>query len=318
MQHFDASQVREFLPIGECIEAMAEAMKAVSSGSVTLPPRTYMPAPQQSAFLVVMPGCVLQPNILGLKVLTLYPHNPQSDLPTLQGFVALFDPMTGAPLAMIDGVEVTRIRTAAVSALATRELARQNAKSLGILGCGVQAHEHIDAIAAVRPVNEIRVWGRSYRKAVEFAALHAARTGNRVSAVRDAADAASCDIVCTVTRSREPVIRGAWVQPGAHVNLVGGHSADTREADSALVSKSRVYVDSRVAAAIEAGDLLVPRAAGEIDEGHVVGELGELLLQKIGGRRDQTEITVFKSLGLAAQDLLAAWYVLQRARAVSS
>jgi ornithine cyclodeaminase/alanine dehydrogenase-like protein (mu-crystallin family) len=261
-----------------------------------------------------MPGSSSAPLVYGAKIVSLHPLNPGEGRPAVQGFVILFDHATGAPVAIIDGAEITALRTGAASGLATQVLARSDACSLGIFGCGVQASAHVAAICAVRPVLEIRIWGRSVEKARDFAETHAAATGARIVAVVSAEEAAACDVVCVTTSSHEPVIRGDWLRPGAHVNLVGAHSPKTREADSELIKRGRIYVDSELAAFNEAGDILIPIAEGAIDRAHVVGEIGAVLLDRIPGRSCAEDITVYKSLGVVAQDLIAAHAVYARGR----
>jgi ornithine cyclodeaminase len=225
-------------------------------------------------------------------------------------------------VAVIDGTEITALRTAAVSGLATRELARADASSLGVFGTGVQAARHIAAVSAVRPIEEIRIWGRDSGRAGQLAGQLAGQvcqdTGITVQAVSDPVDAAACDILCTVTGSAEPVLKGEWVQPGAHINLVGAHSLETREADTALVARSSVYVDLLASVWAEAGDIVIPIQEGAIGEDHILGELGQLLAGEIRGRTDAAEVTLYKSLGLAAQDLYAANHVYRRATAAGS
>jgi ornithine cyclodeaminase len=232
--------------------------------------------------------------------------------------ITLFELAGGAPVAVIDGTEITALRTAAVSGLATRELARADASSLGVFGTGVQAARHIAAVSAVRPIEEIRIWGRDSGRAGQLAGQVSQDTGNTVQAVSDPVDAAACDILCTVTGSAEPVLKGEWVQPGAHINLVGAHSLDTREADTALVARSSVYVDLLASVWAEAGDIVIPIQEGAIGEDHILGELGQLLAGEIRGRTDAEEVTLYKSLGLAAQDLYAANHVYRRATAAGS
>ena len=310
----DAARVREVLPMADCIDAMAVAMRGTSDGSIAAPLRTVLPLAGGGGSFLVMPGAAA-PRVYGAKLVGLHPGNPAHGRPAVQGLVMLFDHASGTPLALLDGAEITALRTAAASGLATRELARQDAVTLGLFGCGVQAVAHLEAIRCVRDIREVRVWGRTAASARDFASRHgAAAAGMRIVAVATAEEAAACDIVCVVTGAHEPVIHGAWLAPGAHVNLVGAHTATTREADSALVANARVYVDSRVSAASEAGDLLIPLREGAIGAGHIVGELGEVLLGRAPGRRNDREITVYKSLGLVAQDLMAAERALQRHR----
>jgi ornithine cyclodeaminase/alanine dehydrogenase-like protein (mu-crystallin family) len=310
----DAATVRARLPMKDLIEAMAVAMSAASAKTVAIPPRTIVPLIDGSGYFGVMPGSVTSPRVYGAKVVSLYPANPAAGRPAIQGFVALFDPETGAPVALVDGAEITAMRTAAASALATRLLARPEARTLGLLGCGVQADSHLEAIALVRELEEVLVWGRSSEKARAFAERQARALGCQIRTVSSAEQAAACDVVCVVTGSCEPVIRGEWVRPGAHVNLVGAHTPTARESDTALVVRSRVYVDSLESALKEAGDILIPVQEGAIDLAHVIGEIGALLLGSLEGRRSHADVTVYKSLGLVIQDLIAAHAVVQKGK----
>lgn len=310
----DAATVRARLPMTDCIEIMAVAMSAISAKTVAIPPRTIFPLVDGNGYFGVMPGSAASPRVYGAKLVSVHPKNPAVGRPAIQGFVALFDPETGAPVALVDGAEITAMRTAAASALATRLLARPDARTLGLLGCGVQADSHLEAIAIVRELDEVLVWGRSFEKARAFADRNAGAVGGRIRPVRSAEQATACDMVCAVTSASEPVIRGEWVKAGAHVNLVGAHAPTTRESDTALIAHSRVYVDSLESALKEAGDILIPVQDGAIDRGHVIGEIGALLLGGVAGRRSNAEVTVYKSLGLVIQDLLAAQAVLERTR----
>jgi len=312
MQIIDARRVRERLPMPVCIEAMAAAMSAVSAGSVRVPPRTFMPLGSGDEALLLMPGAAAGLGVYGAKIIGLHPGNPARGLPAIQGFVALFDVATGAPLAIVDGGALTAIRTAAASALATRVLGRADARTHGVFGTGALARTHIEAIAVVRPCTRVLVWGRHLRKARALAREEAQRTGLAIEAVSDPAEAAACDIVTTVTGAHEPVLRGAWVRPGAHVNLVGAHRPTTREADSDLIAAARVYTDLMESLLNEGGDVLIPIAEGRIDRAHVAGEIGQVLNGTLAGRTSDDEITVYKSLGITAQDLYAAHAVYQR------
>jgi ornithine cyclodeaminase len=308
----DGPGVRARLSMRECIEAMSKAMIAVTNGTVATPPRIIMPLIDSSGYFGVMPGSASEPLVYGVKIVSLHPANAAAGRPVLQGFVALFDHHTGTPVALIDGAEITALRTAAASALATRLLARPHARTLGLLGCGVQASSHLEAICAVREIEEVCVWGRSPEKARAFKERHASLIKARIRPVAQAQEAAACDIVCAVTAAHEPVIQGAWVQPGAHVNLVGAHAPTARESDTSLIKKSRLYVDSLASAFSESGDILIPIDEGAINRSHVMGEIGALLLGQIGGRQSAAEITVYKSLGVVAQDLIAAYAVYMK------
>lgn len=314
LEIIDAATVRSRLPMRDCIDAMATAMTGLTRGTIAVPSRIIMPLVDQSGYFAVMPGSASEPLVYGAKVAGLHPANLAAGRPVIQGVVILFDHRTGAPLALVDGAEITALRTAAASGLATRLLAREEAHTLGLLGYSVQADAHLEAICAVRDIREVYVWGRSAERAQQFVSRHAATTGARVLVTATAREAAACDIVCAVTGAREPVILGEWVRPGAHINLVGAHSPDAREADTALISRARVYVDSSPGAFSEAGDILIPLAEGAIERSHVVGEIGALLLGHIAGRSGPEEITVYKSLGTVAQDLVAAHLVYTRGR----
>jgi ornithine cyclodeaminase/alanine dehydrogenase-like protein (mu-crystallin family) len=315
LEIIDAATVRARLPMRDCIDAMVTAMTGLTRGTIAVPSRIIMPLVDQSGYFAVMPGSAAEPLVYGAKVAGLHPGNLAAGRPVIQGVVILFDHRTGTPVALVDGAEITALRTGAASGLATRLLARDDARTLGLLGYSVQADAHLEAICAVRDISEVRVWGRSAQRAQQFIDRHAKTTRSRVRVAATASEAAACDIVCAVTGAREPVIQGAWVQPGAHVNLVGAHAPTAREADTALIVRSRVYVDSSAGALSEAGDILIPIAEGAIESSHVVGEIGALLLGQIEGRTRRDDITVYKSLGSVAQDLVAAHCVYARGMA---
>lgn len=306
-----ADELRRILTPAAAVEVMDRAMRAVSAGEIDVPARMFCPVAGSADDLFgLMPGSSAGLDVYGAKIISLHPENGARGLPSIQGFVCLFDRQDGRPLALIEGASLTAVRTAAASALATRELARADAASHGVFGTGVQAASHIDAIAAVRPIERIVIWGRSIA-AAEQLAESAGTHGVEVVATDDPAMAAACDVVSTVTASSEPVLEGRWVRPGTHVNLVGAHQPDAREADTALVSCAKVYVDLVASALTEAGDLLVPLSEGAIDRDHIVGEIGNLLSGSVPGRTSNDDITVYKSLGVVAQDLYAADYVLK-------
>jgi len=309
----DAAQVRSRLSMPACIAAMEAAMRAASQGRVTSPQRQMLPL-EGGGIFALMPAIGRELGCYGAKVAGVHPDNRERGLPTIQGLVILFDHATGVPLSVMDGAEITAIRTAAASGLATRALARPGARTLGLFGTGVQAATHLDAMRAVRAIEEVRVWGIDRESATCFAESHASRTGLTVRAVATPQEAAACDIVCTVTNSITPVLAGAWVRPGAHVNLVGAHTLAAREADTDLIRSASVYVDLLASMKAEAGDIMIPVGERAITLDHVVGEIGQLLNGNVRGRRDETEITVYKSVGFAAQDLYAAASVLGRLR----
>jgi ornithine cyclodeaminase len=289
-------------------------MRALSTGGAEVPLRTVMQIPSSRNFFGVMPGYLDDPRGLGAKIITVYPDNAKRGLPSHLGLVLLFDAQIGFPLAVMDAAEVTAIRTAAASAVATRALARKDADHLAILGTGEQAVTHLEAIAKVRALRLVRVWGRSIEKAERFAQEQGPRLSVRVQVSKTAEDAVKgADIVCTVTASREPVLNGAWLERGAHVNLVGASLLGAREADDDVVTRSRFFVDSRTSARAEAGELKHAMDAGLVSESHVLGEIGDVLSGSVVGRTGDDDITVYKSLGVAAQDLAAAHVIYERA-----
>ncbi|HZO22785.1 MAG TPA: ornithine cyclodeaminase family protein [Steroidobacteraceae bacterium] len=306
--------VRRALPMADCITAVELAMRAFSRGDANIPLRTVFALPQGRRFFGVMSGYLGEPRGLGAKILTVYPENAQRGLPSHVGVVVLFDAEMGHPLAVMDAGMITALRTAAATAVATRALAREDADRLAILGTGEQAVTHLEALALVRPLRSVSVWGRTSAKARKFADEQSARFSLPIEA-RETADEAvdGADIVCTVTAAREPILRGAALARGTHVNLVGSSRLPAREADDEVVARSRFFVDSKTSAAAEAAELRHAQEAGLVTEGHVLGEIGEVLSGRVPGRTGDREITVYKSHGIAAQDLAAANAIYERA-----
>jgi ornithine cyclodeaminase len=254
---------------------------------------------------------------LGTKLVSVYHDNPARGLPSHLATIVLHDPETGALLAVMDGRYITEARTAAVSAASVRHLARKDARVLAILGSGVQARSHADAIARAGRFGEIRIWGRSPERAAALALELAPALRTNVAAVptaRDAADGA--DVIALVTASRVPVLKREWVRPGAHICAVGACRPDQREMETALVKDARLFVDSRQGALAEAGDIVMPIAEGAFDASHIAAELGDVFGKRAEGRRDTTEITIFKSLGMAVEDVAAARLAFDRASAL--
>jgi ornithine cyclodeaminase len=306
--------VRRLMPMRDCIEIVEAAMRVVSRGGAELPLRFGLFLPGTRNILAVMPGYLAEPQSLGAKVIAVYPDNAGRGLSSHMGVVVLFDPVTGVPVALLDATSITGLRTAAASAVATRALARADASTLAILGTGEQAAAHLYAIAAVRNIASVTVWGRTPAKAREFAEREGVASGLPVHVAADVEQAvADADIVCATTASPEPILMGAWIRRGTHVNLVGASSAATREADEALVAKSAFYVDFRASALAQAGELI--EAMGPFAAKHIRGEIGQVLNGELGGRAHEAEVTVYKSLGIAAQDLCVGHALLERARA---
>ena len=314
----NAAEVRELLPMNECVDLMAGAMRAASAGEVHVPPRTFMPLVDGSGAFGLMPGSAADPKVYGAKIISLHEDNPAAGRPMIQGFVTLFDHNTGTPVAIIEGAEITAIRTAAASGLATRILAREDARTHGIFGTGVQAITHIEAIAVARPITETLVWGRDPKKAGALAAEQSQKTGMKIRATSDPTEAATCDVVSTVTGASEPVLLGSWIKPGTHINLVGAHTPDTRESDSDLIAAASIFTDFLESLFNESGDILTPLEEGRIDRESIRGEIGRIVSGQLDGRSSAEEITVYVSLGMTAQDLFAAHAVYEKALATGS
>ena len=299
----------------ECIEAMADALRLTARGEVSLPLRQVVLPPGGRGALASMPA--VAPGLgMGVKVITVLPGNHGSAYPSHQGVVLLFGHERGELQAIVDASELTAIRTAAVSGLATRLLAREGASDLALLGSGVQARTHLAAMRAVRSLERVRVWSPSRANREAFAERESSRHGIPIEPV-DSAEAAvrGADLVCTVTAATAPVVRGEWLSPGVHVNAVGASLPSARELDTEAVRRSRLFVDRREATVHESGDYLIPLREGAIREDHIVAELGEVLDGTATGRRGPDEITLFKSLGIAIEDLAAARLLVERARA---
>lgn len=307
--------VVRLLPITACIEQMAAALKAVSASRVVQPLRTILRLPGQQAFFGVMPAYAGDGETLGAKLISVFPENHGTALASHQGVIVLFSAADGRLEAIIDAAEVTAIRTAAASAVATDALARPEATTLAILGSGVQAASHLDAMCAVRHIRRLRVWSRSTASARRFVDNLPADSQFETAVCDHARDAvAGADIVCTVTASPVAVLRGEWLSPGCHINAVGACTPTTRELDSVAVQMSTLYTDCYESLFNEAGDFLLAEQEGAITREQVAGEIGEVLLGKVRGRQRPEEITLFKSLGIAAEDLAAASFLLQQAR----
>ena len=308
-------EVRRLLPMRACMDLMAEAFRSLGRGEGINPLRSAIRLPGDRGILGLMPGMSGSPEALGLKVVTVFPGNHGTPYDAHQGLVVLFDTEYGLPTAILDASEVTAIRTAAASGVATELLAREDATELAIIGSGVQARTHLEAMIEARPIARVRVYSPTEANRLAFAELETERHGITVEAVASAEEAArDADIICTVTSSREPVLKGDWIALGTHVNAAGSSVKFTRELDTEAVVISRLFVDQRESTLNEAGDFLFPKVEGAIDDSHIVGELGEVLLGELNGRETEKEITLFKSLGLAVEDLVSAHYVLERAR----
>lgn len=306
--------VRALLPMDVCVGLMRDALATFAQGDAVLPLRTLMRLPDGSGILGLMPGYLGQPQSFGLKVVSVMPGNHGTGYDSHQGVVMLFGLVHGEPLAILDATAITAIRTAAASGAATDALARRDAGDLALIGSGAQARTHLAAMRIVRKLRRVRVWSRSRDNAERFAREEGAslRVPIEVSAsVEEAVRGA--DLICTTTASREPVLHGAWLSPGAHVNAVGACFAAARELDTEAVRRARFYTDCRESCLNEAGDFLIPRSDGAITDAHLLGELGEVLLGRVPGRVSPDDITIYESQGIAIEDLAAAHHIHRRA-----
>lgn len=299
-------EVAEHLTYEACIPLMRRAMTALSQRRTKQLLRQIIDLDGGRAF-GVMPGAMTE--AIGAKLISVFPA-AASGAPSHQGVVALFDPETGAPAAILDASDLTGIRTAAASAAATDALARDDSRRLAIVGTGEQALRHIEAIRAVRDIASVTIWGRSRDKAEALAA----RTGGAVAGSAEEA-AAEADIICTVTASPEPVLLGRWIAPGTHVNLVGSSRAGPVEVDSDLVRRARFFADHEEGVRRQGAEFLKALEQGAVGEDHLLGEIGQVFAGTLAGRTGRHDVTAYKSLGSIVQDLAAGWYLVERARA---
>ncbi len=313
----DHRQIKELLPMTECIELMADALAALARGEVFQPLRTIIRPPEARGLLGLMPAFRAgEQGAFGMKAICVFPENPAKGKDAHQGAVMLFSPETGEMLALMNASEITAIRTAAVSAVATRLLAREDAEQLAIIGAGVQARTHLAALAAVRAIKHARVACRNIEHAEELAHEMRQQLSFPIEPVRTNEEAVrDADLIVTATSSLEPVINKDWISPGAHLNAIGTHSPNTREIDSATMAAARIFTDRRESALNEAGDYLLAAKEGLVTPENIVGEIGELLIGTKTGRTSASEITLFKSLGLAIEDVATANHLYNKAQA---
>ena len=309
-------EVPRLLPMAECMDAMARVLATLADGEAILPLRQILWLPEKIGGFGLMPAALLTDRVVGLKAITFFPGNEGTELDTHQGAVLLFEAERGRLLAILDATSITAIRTAAVSGVATRLLAREDAGDLAIIGSGTQARTHLEAMTVARRLRRVRVAGKDRDRAKAFAARESKKHGIAVEAAASVREAVSgADIICTTTSSREPVLLGDWISAGAHVNAVGSSVPHARELDTAAVVKSRLFVDRRESTLNEAGDFLIPKKEGAVTDAHIVAELGEVLTDRARGRRSPDEVTLFKSLGIAVEDVASARHIYEKARA---
>jgi len=306
-------EVQQWLSMSECVDAMAAVFKMLNRGNAVNPLRNLMWLPDKSGLIGMMPAYLADGRVMGLKAISVFPGNHATEYDSHQGTVMLFETQNGRLLAMVDAGKVTAIRTAAVSGVATRLLAATDAENLAILGSGVQATAHLEAMRVVRDIKRVRVWSRNFDHARSFAERESVGYSLDIQAFESAQRAVDgADIICTVTSSTDPVLQGDWITPGTHINAVGSSVPFARELDTAAVVKSKLFVDRRESTLNEAGDFLFPKKEGAVNDDHVLGELGDILLENIKGRASREDITLFKSLGLAVEDVAAAHHIYQK------
>lgn len=309
----NSEDVSTLLAMDDLIEAMEDALRKFSLGQAVQPVRTVLPVGDHE-FFGVMPAFVREPQALGAKLVTVFGRNAALNLPTHLGVIVLLSPHTGALIAVMDGQRITAARTAAVSAISATALARDDSSVMAILGTGVQARSHLEAMEIAFELSEVRVWSPTPDHQMAFLEEMQSSTTAALAGANSAEQAVhGADLIVLVTSASEPVVRSEWIKPGAHVIGVGACRPNQREMDPALIARSRLFVDSRAAALVEAGDIVMGMADGAFGASHICGELGEVLAETIEGRRSSKEVTIFKSLGLAVEDVVAANLVYQRA-----
>ncbi len=308
-----AHEVRTILTVEHSIALMRDALALVGRGETLQPLRQALFLPDKSGLLGLMPGYIAKPERLGLKAISVFPRNFDVSLPSHQGIVVLFETKRGAPIAIIEAREITALRTAAATAVATDVLARSDAKTLVIFGYGEQAETHLNALRRVRRFERVLVWGRSAEKAAAFAKQFGDAT-LPIEAIASAEEAAfRADVICTLTAATDPILFGRWLKAGTHINAVGSGTPNAAELDIEAVVRCRCFADYRDSALALSGEYLRAKAAGAVGDTHILGSIGDILVGNIAGRSSPDELTLFKSLGMAAEDLVAADFVLREA-----
>jgi len=313
LRFLSAADVRRALPMPDAVDAMKWAFAQLSDGRAEVPPRMHIPLPDGAGEALVMPACSRDAGQMSLKIATLVGGNRARGLPFIQALVVLLDAVDGRPLAVMEGASITAIRTGAASGAATDVLARADAKTVAVFGAGVQGRSNIEAVCAVRPIERASIFDPDVSAARSFAREMAERLGIAVAPAASPGDVlADADVVCTATTSAVPLFDDADLAPGVHINAVGSHRPDVREIPAETVVRARVVVD-QIDAALKAGDLLMPIDDGMIGPDHVHAELGEIATGRKEGRQGDREVTLFKSVGVAIQDLAAAGRVFANA-----
>ncbi len=308
--YINKEKIAELLPMNECIDVMKQMFYSLAKQECAQPLRSLMWLPDKTGLLGMMPGNAETLGIMGIKVISVFHGNAEKGYPSHQGVVILFDAKNGQPLMFFDAAEITAIRTAAASAVATSLLSRQNSEILAIIGSGEQAQRHIESMCLVRKLKQINLWSRNEKNAIKLAEKNSNKSIHIKKTVREAVKDA--DIICTVTSSKQPVVMGEWISEGTHINAVGSSTAFSRELDTLAIERSKLFTDCYESLFNEAGDFIIPKQEGKITDHDVKGELGEVLMGTRKGREYPTDITIFKSLGIASEDIFSAWHIYKK------
>ena len=306
-------KIASLLPMNECIDVMEKMFLSLAAGECLQPLRNIMRLPGGHGVLGMMPGHAGKLGVMGIKVITVFHANSEVNLPSHQGIVMLFDAKHGQPLMLFDALEITAIRTAAASGVATKLLSVKDASTLAIIGSGEQAKRHIESMMLVRKIKQLNIWSRKEENTKKLAEQAREQYQIPVNLFENAKEAVeTADIICTVTASKEPVVKGEWIAAGTHINAVGSSTPMARELDTDAIVRSKLFADRYESIFNEAGDFLVPKKEGAVTDDHVKAEIGEVLSGLKKGRENNEEITVFKSLGIAAEDIFSAYHIYQK------
>jgi alanine dehydrogenase len=307
-------QVQGLIDVDELIAALEDAHRQYATGNAVMPVRLVVPLAQIQGRITSMPGFLNEDRALGMKVVTYFQENPKQGLPAILATIMLFSAETGKMIAAMDGSYITAIRTACASAMATKALANPRTSVLAILGAGVQARAHIAALTHVRKLEKIKIYSPSGTSAIALKKELEPQVKVTIEVAKSAVEAVrETDLVVTVTTAKEPILKQEWLKPGVHINAVGSHRPDSRELDGAILARAKVVVDSREAILSECGDILLALKEGSISENAIHAEIGEVLAGTKPGRQSTDEITLYKSVGIAIQDVATANLVYRKA-----
>lgn len=314
IRFLSAEDVRRAFPMKDAVAAMKDAFVQISAGKTITPPRISLEVPEHNGDTLIMPVYAPETKLIGLKMASLFGNNPVQGLPLLQALILVMDAATGTLLAVMNGADITAIRTGAASGVATDLLARKDAEVAAIFGAGVQGRTQLEAVCAARPIRQAFIFDPNPQRAADFARELSARLSITVKAGESPTVLKEADIICTATSSAEPVFADKHLKPGAHINAIGSYKPHKREIPAETVLRAKVFADQVEACLEEAGDIIIPLQGGLISRNHILAEIGEILSGEKPGRTSAGEITLFKSVGNAVQDLVSAAKILESAR----